>query len=406
MIERLRRKFVIISVSSVFFVILGIATLINVWNYAQIGKHADEMLTILSENNGYFPKHNNQKGDYKLPPKMSPEAPFSTRFFTIKLDNNRNLIFADTGKITAISTTEAIQITEKVLGKGKNTGLIEKYKYLITEKDYGKLIVFVDCGRDIEMFRSFLLNSVYVSFAALVTVFMLVFTFSKKAIAPIVESYEKQKQFITDASHELKTPLAIIGTNTEVLEMDYGQNEWTKSIFNQVERLSQLISSLVSLTRMDEEKNDIKKIDFSLSDAVLESAEPFQIVAEANRKNLDIEVEENISYCGNEPSLRQLVCILLDNAIKYSCDSSKIVLSLKKQGKRNILEITNQAENLKEGNYDILFDRFYRADSSRNSNTGGYGIGLSIAKAIVTKHKGKISAKSPDGKKLIITAIF
>jgi len=406
MIERLRKKFIIISVSSVFLVLLVLATFINVSNYAQIGKRADEILTVLSENDGYFPKHKNKKGDYKLPPKMSPEAPFSTRFFTLKLDNSNNLIVVDTGKISAISTSEAVKVANQVLNKGKETGLIENYKYAVTKKHYGNLIVFVDCGHDVEMFRFFLLNSIYISIVALTAVFVLVLFFSKKAIAPIAESYEKQKQFITDASHELKTPLAIIGTNAEVLEIDYGENEWTNSIRNQVERLSQLISSLLSLTRMDEEKSQLATIEFSFSDAVLESAEPFMTVAESNGKSLEIEIEKNISYCGNEQSLRQLVSILLDNSIKYASDNSKIKLSLQKQGKRYVLETTNQAENLIQGNLDILFGRFYRSDNSRNSSTGGYGIGLSVAKAIVIKHKGKISARSPEGKTLIITAIF
>ncbi|TCO70388.1 sensor histidine kinase [Marinisporobacter balticus] len=406
MIKKLQRKFIIIAVSSVVLVILVIATFINVLNYGQIGRHADAILTVLSENDGHFPKHNKHKNDYKLPPKMSPEVPFSTRFFIVKLDDNENVISVDTGKISAISASKAVKAAEKVLKNRKETGLIQNYKYVVTEKDYGKLIVFVDCERDIEMFRFFLLDSIYISIAALSAVFVLVLIFSKKAIAPIAESYEKQKQFITDASHELKTPLAIIGTSTEVLEMDYGENQWTKSIRNQVDRLSDLVSNLVSLTRMDEEKNNLEKIDFSLSDAVFENAAPFKRVAEANGKRLELEIEKNISYCANEPLLRQLVSILLDNAIKYARDNSEIKLSLKKQGKRYILEITNQSEHLKQGNLDIFFERFYRADSSRNSSTGGYGIGLSIAKAIVKKHKGKITAQSPDGKNLIITAIF
>lgn len=227
--------------------------------------------------------------------------------------------------------------------------------------------------------------------------------FSKKAIAPIAESYEKQKQFITDAGHELKTPLAIINTNVEVIEIDYGESQWTKSIHNQVFRLSDLVESLVSLTRMDEEKNQLTKKDFSLSDLVLEASEQFFEMSKLCDKQLVLEVEENISYHGNKQAISQLLSILIDNALKYGLKDNPIRVELKKQGKKIFLQTTNRAENLSTGNYDILFDRFYRADSSRNSKLKGYGIGLSLAKAIVLKHKGKITAKSPNGKTIIFT---
>ncbi len=155
---------------------------------------------------------------------------------------------------------------------------------------------------------------------------------------------------------------------------------------------------------MDEGSSKFKTTDFSLSDAVEETADQFILVFNSQNKNISLNIDKNISYHGNEESIRQLISILLDNAAKYSTSKSEIKLTLKKQGKKSNLSVTNEAEGLNKGNLDMLFERFYRTDSSRNIKTGGYGIGLSIAKAITINHKGKISAYSPDGKSITITA--
>ena len=403
MIEQLRRRFILISVSSVFAVLMIISASINGINYLQIGNHANKMLEILSKNDGHFPKPS--KGDRKtdLPPKMSPEDPFSTRYFTVKINPDNTIISIDTGKIAAISTSQAVEYVQEVIEEEKTTGLIDTYKYGITQQDYGTLFIFIDCSRDFDIFYAFLLNSIGILLIGILGVFILILAFSKRAIAPIAQSYDKQKRFITDASHELKTPLAIIAANTEVLEMDFGENQWTKSTLGQVDRLSNLVLNLVSLTRMDEDQSPFEMIDFSLSDAVMESAEPFLALCQSQEKSLSLKVEKNISYCGNEEVIRQLVSILLENATKYASSNSEIHLSLKKEGKKFSLMITNKVDHLKKGDLGMLFERFYREDASRNSQTGGYGIGLSIAQAIVHKHKGKIRAQNPDGNLMIIT---
>lgn len=402
MVEKLRRKFILISLSAVIVVILAIGIFSNVSNFIQITRNADVLLDELIANDGYFPKGDNDENN-KRPPKISQEAPFTTRFFTVKIDKADNLLEIDTGKISSTSTDQALTYANEVLKKGKDSGFIDNYKYQVSPKEYGFLLVFVNMERDLDIFYSFLRSSIIVGLLAITSVFIIVLIFSKKAISPIVEGYEKQKQFITDAGHELKTPLTIINTNTEVLEMTQGENQWTKSIRNQVMRLSNLVESLVSLTRMDEESNQIVKKEFSISEATQNIIDDFQVLSNTYHKTLHSKIEENIIYLGDEQLISQLISILLDNALKYSVNDSEIEIEMKKQGKRIVLTIMNEAENLTVGNYDILFERFYRADTSRNSKLGGYGIGLSVAKAIVQKHKGKISAESLDGKSLIIT---
>ncbi len=403
MVEKLRKKFILISVSAVFVVVFIIALSSNLANYAQIERNADELLDVLVENDGYFPKKVNHDFEFKLPPKMSPEAPFSTRFFTVKTDNQGNIFEVDTGKISAASNEQALKYANNVLNSKKTSGFIDDYKYKIANKEYGLLIVFVDVGRDLQIFYSFLRSSLIIGSIAIIAVFIIVLIFSKRAIAPIAESYEKQKQFITDAGHELRTPLAIISTNTDVLEIENGENQWTKSIHNQVLRLSNLVESLVSLTRMDEEKNQLTKKNFSLSDLVLGTAEQFQELSKSYDKDLVLNIEKGISYYGDEQSIILLTSILLDNALKYALKGSSISISLNKLGKHYILQTINQADDLNVGSYDIFFERFYRSNSSRNSKSGGYGIGLSLAKSIVLKHKGKIKAESLDGKTIIFS---
>ena len=180
-----------------------------------------------------------------------------------------------------------------------------------------------------------------------------------------------------------------------------GENAWTKSPRKQVARLTSLTEKLVFLSRMDEEATKLTMSEFSLSDAVLDTAEPFKAVAQTKDKKLEINVDEGISYVGDEKTIRQLISILLDNAMKYS--ESSISITLKTSGRNRIITVWNtvdESANIKKGRQDILFERFYRADPSHNSKTGGFGIGLSAAYAIVRAHKGRISARSEDGRSI------
>ena len=376
---------------------------------------------------------------------ISPESQFDTRYFTVTINSKGKVENIDTSKIASVSSENAAGYAKKLWKSGKKgdgkSGFAENCKYLTVDEDGSTMYIFLSCQRELSTIKTYILASVGISVFGLVVVFVMIFFFSGRILKPVSESYEKQKRFITDASHEIKTPLTIIDANTEVIEMMEGENEWTSSTRKQIARLTSLTEKLVFLSRMDEEATKLEMFEFSLSDAILDTAEPFKAVAQTKGKKLTIDVTDKILYTGDEKTIRQLISILLDNAIKYSGCSSvryengnvnkdninktihtqnncvttagdpapEIELTMRPSGKNRIITVWNTVDdtaNIKKGRQDMLFERFYRTDASRNSKTGGFGIGLSAAYAIVKAHKGKITAESKDGRSIKFTIVL
>ena len=408
MIKKLRVKFIAAAMLAMFIVLAVMIGAINVINYNKVIKDADNLLKILSDNDGTFPKDRHPKdfpknfseADARF---LSPETPYETRYFTVRLSLSGTALSVNTGNIAAISTSDAISYANSIYSSSGSSGFYGNYRYLRVDSPQDILMIFVDCTPSLSNFRNFLLTSILMAVIGLISVLILVILFSKIIFRPVAESFRKQKQFITNAGHELKTPLTIIDANTEVLEMTGGENEWTASIKNQTRRLAALTGELVTLTRLDEGSQPMVKSDISLSDAVEETAEGFFALAVTRNIELSVHVEPGISFCGDEKSLRQLTGILLDNALKYSDSHGRISLTLKKHGRGCSLIVYNTAPDIDKAHLDQIFERFYRLDSSRNSSVSGYGLGLSIAQSITAAHKGKIFAKSEDGQSLTIT---
>ena len=397
--SKLRKKFIYFSVGIIAIVLLSIMAFVNVTNFYNLKRSSDELLKTLVENNGVMPSF--KLNDNSKEEKTVYLKNFSNRFFTVKTDNKKNVITVNTDDVFFTSASEAVEYAKDVLSSGKSRGYYGGFKYVVENTENGKLIAFVDVVKDFDVFYSNLGNSVVISFFVLGFVTFFSFVLSKKAVAPMVQAYEKQNAFITDASHELKTPLAIINTSADVLEMESGESKWTGNIHKQVNRLNGLIGNLISLTKL-EESDDLDRLEFSLSDTLDDCVMDVKDYALSLDKNIVTDIEKDISFKGDEKLIRQVIGILLDNAIKYAREKSDINVKLTKQNKI-VFTVENEADNLEIKNYNILFERFYRADSSRNSKTGGYGIGLSIAQSIVLKHKGKISADSFDGERIVFT---
>ena len=434
MIRDLRKKFILVAMLSTLVVLTAIMGVVNISNYREMLKRADEMTSLLEKNDGKFPDEPKTDGaaapqkpdgntdenvsgdnlDQQDPPAKpeddkdhySVETPFETRYFTVTMDEDGEITDCDLDRIAAVNEDTAEEYAKNVSEKSGTTGFMGIYRYRVTDTENGTKYVFLDCRREVSNFRTVLITTVSVSGLGLAAVFVLVVIFSRMVFRPVEESIRKQKRFITDASHELKTPLTIIDANTEVMEMESGESQWTKSTRKQIQRLTGLVQQLVTLSRLDEEKGLQDIAEFNFSEAVAESVQPYEALARTKEKNLTLNIESDLMYVGDEKSIRQLFGILMDNAVKYSSGNGNITLTLKKKGKKILLEVYNDAEELPPGKLDVLFERFYRPDSSRNSGTGGSGIGLSVAKAIVQAHKGRITAENKTGKGLTITVLL
>lgn len=391
---------------SLFAVLALIVSISVAISYSHVVTEADEILGVLAANDGHFPdswKHmeNREKSDL-----FQAELPYESRYFSVSFTSSDTSSSIDVDQVAAVNSDTAVQYATKALAIGKDHGFIGNYRYVMTSDDSGTQITFLDCRRSLSNFRAFWVTITQVALAGFLLVFLLIIYFSRRIVNPTVESYEKQKLFITDAGHELKTPLAIIDADADVLSMDVGDSEWLADIKKQVRRMTSLTNDLICLARMEEAENTAEMIEFPLSEIVEETASSFQAPAKTQKKEFLLEIQPAVSMNGNEKMIRQLTSILLDNALKYSPENGTIKVSLKKQGRQIRLSVFNTAAEVDSAELPHLFDRFYRSDRSRNSATGGYGIGLAIAKAIVNTHRGRIQAVTTDGRSLTIEASF
>ncbi|MCM1544768.1 MAG: HAMP domain-containing histidine kinase [Ruminococcus sp.] len=406
MLNKLQRRFIAITMTALVVITLVLLFFVNAVNVYQRDSEVRNILYIITENGGMFPNDYRASQSY-LESLLNPfkkvqitiETPYATRYFVVKLKDN-TVSHVSTKNIASITDDIAINYASQIYQSEPGFGFIDSYRYYYTKNsnDNTSMMVFIDYERELD--SSFQLASISM-FVAVLGILLLawpVYKLSRNALHPVERSIEKQKQFITDAGHELKTPIAIISADAEVLEMCDGENEWLTSIREQTVRLDRLVKDLVTLSKLDEDKVKPKFERFDISEAVLDSATNFETMAKSKGLDFIVNVTPDLTYNGNESEIRQLVSILGDNAVKYCSDGGTIKFSLYKSGKTIHLDVYNDCDYIDKSKLDRLFDRFYRADSSRSRETGGYGIGLSIAKVVVTRHKGKITATSSDSK--------
>lgn len=413
--RRLRRKFILVAMGAVTVVLTLIIAGINIVNYSHVCKMADARLDyILAGKDGIDwgdepkaePANGKDAGDSQAGVRirhfegMTAESPFDTRYFTVTIDAGQ-VADVNTARIAAVGAKRAASIAAKLHSKGWVSGFSGNYRYTTDVQDDETTYVFVDCSRELVSFHSFLSASVAISCIGWLAVLAIVTVASGAVIRPMVESYSKQKRFITDASHEIKTPLAVIDAANEVQEIESGESEWTQSIHEQVARLTALTERLVFLARMDEGSAGFTMAAIDLSEAVQKAAAPFESVAVSRGKRLSMSVASGVRTHADAAAVAQVVELLLDNATRYASEGSVIELSLRAvprgQGKGTAeLAVSNAVDKLPEGDLDRLFDRFYRADVSRSSKTGGSGVGLSVVRAIAEAHGGAASVCGHD----------
>ena len=394
MIYHLQKKVIRTCGISVALVFTAIFLLIYSFSTRQLNNTMDALADRISDNNGRFPEWRDDKGNLGMPMGvpdfMTKETPFSTRFFTVWFDPSGEVAFVDVGSISAITQETAQEYAEEIYKSGRERGWLADYRYKQYPTAHGMAIVYVDGSMNRFMSNRMLLAAGAVLMVSALAIWVTVIFFSKRAVRPVAESYEKQKQFITDANHELKTPLTLIMANLDILEAEIGENEWLSDIRSEGARMGALVEQLVALARMDEDRASLKMQRFSLSEMVMDVVSEFQILAQGCGKSMEAQIDPQIEYMGDEAAIRRVVSILLDNAVKYCDEGGEISIRLEKK-KHPVFYVANTYADVGQAEFDKLFDRFYRADKAR-SFTGGFGVGLSIAKAIVTKHKGEIRA--------------
>ena len=406
MIQKLRVRFVILAMSTLLTVLLVLVGGINIANYTGIVSEADRLLS--PDNLGRMEKTIGGKADIGFNGPLAQERHNYARFFSVTLAADGTILDVQIPVFSFVEREEATALAEKVCAQPSDNGFQSVYRYSRQSSGDDTITIrFLDCGRELGSFQRFLLVSLILSALGVLVLFGIVVYFSGRIVRPFAESYEKQKQFITDAGHEIKTPRTIIQADADVLEMDLGENEWLADIQNNVRRLTDLTNDLVSLARMEEGGTPLELVEIPISDVVVETAQSFRTLAQAQNKELIIRAEPMLSMDADEKAIAKLVGILMDNALKYAPEGTAIILCLEKQGKQLRLWVENvSAVPLPEGNLNRLFERFYRTDPSRNSQSGGHGIGLSIASAIASAHNGQIHASQPRPDSLRITVTF
>lgn len=310
-----------------------IGGVVGVLNYRKIVDDADRILEVLEENAGTSPKmFLGNKKDKRFG--MSPEIPYESRYFSVLLDDNGEILLTDTSKTVSVDTKKAVEYADEVKKKGKIKGFLEDYRYRQCYYNSEVRIIFLDYRRQLDNFHNFLFTTFTVSSIGLLSVFLLIVYLSVHIVKPFSDNYEKQKRFITDAGHELRTPLTIIEADTEGLEMDFGANEWIQDIRGQTKRLADLTNTLVVLSRMEESQNKERQVEFPLSDIVEEVYHTFQAPAKIQEIDKVSAVAPMISFKGDEKAIRGLIMILFDNAVKYTNKKGRISIALEKKKKR------------------------------------------------------------------------
>lgn len=334
------------------------------------------------------------------------ESNYMTRFFTVRFDAKGEAVSVFTDNIASVGEEDALRYARDILQSGKHHGYYKAYRFAKETRGDSTVVIFLNTGREQQSMLSLLILTLIVSFVSLLIVFLLVALFSRRAIRPIANNIRQQKQFITDASHELKTPLTSISTSLDVITAEHGEDEWTENIRTQTDRMSKLVSELVMLSRLDEETPLPEKEHFSLSQTAWEVFEVYRPQAGAAGKKFEARIEDGVMLFGDQAAIRQMFSVLLDNAIRYSDENGEIRLSVFKKRGRAQAEVFNTCHYEKIPDTDRLFDRFYRPDDSRSTKTGGNGIGLSIARAVAEAHGGTIAAECPSGNTMTIKIGF
>lgn len=409
MIKILQRKFIFAAMIAVSILLLALLGTINISNIIMTSNQTNDTLNDLLQGEiQQFnqPPANPNSQNPGNDPKRFPNRNQAAVFFVVRVNNSNEIVQIDTSRIVTLTEDEAESIALQVIEKQNDNGKISGFKYSSTSDGIGKVFVFLDVSYQTYSVLTVLFLSVFIGLICWAFMLVLIIFLSKKAIRPIAANIERQKQFVTDAGHEIKTPLAIILANTDALELHNGENKWSKNIRAQTIRLSGLMQNLLTLAKIDESKIDATKETFSFNEIIEQTSYMFQEMLSPKNLVLQKYYSGETKITANKELISRLVSILLDNAVKYARRDSAIRIELFHDERTITLVVINQCDNLPDCLPEKLFDRFYRGDSARTQKSGGYGIGLSAALSIVELHKGNIKAQYDNDNTIIFTAEF
>lgn len=409
MIKKTQSKVFMVVMLSLSIIIISIISVINIVNYKEskqesymLIENASGILKQMTSSHPTAPLPMEDKNDFDKQQRVLYWKAAQFYFVVVKDDTVIGIINENSEKYT---NEEIKKYALYVSKKNKSHGSIDNLVYGIKNVKGNKIITFMDNSISNKSLRKMFLLSLLIGIVALVFAYFISKKISLWIVKPIEETLNKQKQFISDASHELKTPLAVICANADILETEIGNNKWLTYIQTEVASMDKLVNSLLSLARVEKERGKEELVDFDISKVVLGGTMAFESLAYEKEVILIDDVDEKLKLKGNSEEIKQLISILIDNGIKHTKKGGKVIVSLKKRKNNIILKVKNMGEPIAKGEEEKIFERFYRSDESRNRDSKRYGLGLAIAKSIVEKHNGKIKVSCEDGF-TIFTVIF
>lgn len=407
MIQTLRRRFVITAMLAITVLLLVLLGVINIGNIVVNKWRTSQVLNNLIESEGLYtppeeamvqfsPTEEPMRTWPQIPETPTADEMLGARYFFARFDLNGEISSMDISHVYVVGAAEAQEMAQAVYHGTSDSGRMERFQFHITQAldQQSSLVIFLDVSNQIRSITTIFLISLSVGALCWVAMLLLVMMLSQKAIKPIAENIEKQKQFVTNAGHEIKTPLSIILINTDALELHLGANKWSQNIREQTTRLAGLMQNLLALAKMDESGGKLPASTFSANLLLEEVLHPYYEIADERGISLQVNFQPNVMLHANRESIMQLFSILLDNAAKYTPSGGYIAVSLASKGKRMTFRVENTCNTLQEMDISKIFDRFYRCDSARTQKDGGCGIGLSAAQAIVHANGGTITAST------------
>ena len=399
MFRKLRLRFIATASLAILIVLFSVVGVLNSARHVQTVDEINKILTLLSDNGGSFPSIS--KTTSELGDTVSVDTLFQYRYFSAKMDHHGNIISLNSSNISDLTDQEVKEFLERINHSKDTRGDFSyhhhTYSYMVSETSRrSDLIVVLDSTNQFRDNMALVHLSIWMSGISFIFFVLVISIVSGKVIKPFIRNYERQRRFITNAGHELKTPLAIISANNELVELMNGESEWTKSTNDQVERMTGLINGLVAMARL-EEQPELVLTNVNFSDITRDAAEDFKGPVIKDGKEFVMDIQPNIHVKAEEKSLFELVTLLVDNANKYCDPAGKVSVTLSKNRlSKAKLEISNTYTKGKDFDYTKFFERFYREDESHNNKTSGYGIGLSMAQTMVKLLKGNISVTYKD----------